>query len=126
MSKTNDLRKLVTEELKKVCSNVYYERADEEKLYPHIVFSFHDTSMPQDMWRDDVIMNVDVWDKGYSAIRVEDLCDEVEKALNGANKPQESILPTFFYVSKNTLEDEDKSIRHRVIKFQIQNYERNE
>lgn len=123
MSKTNDLRKLVQSRLKTVCNNVFYEVADKESLYPHIVFSIDSIDLG-DFARNDLIIEMDIWDKSTSARAIEDLADDVEELFNNANVPQETILPTFFLIDRKTILDPDKTIRHRIVRVQVQNYER--
>ena len=109
--------------LKTVCDNVYFENADDKKLYPHIVFSYGkiDTG---DKNRSDLYIDVDIFDKSMSAKRIEDLSDEVENLFNSVNVPQSTILPTFYLDGRKIVPDEDKSIRHRLITIIAQNYER--
>lgn len=121
--RTNDLKKLVQTKLKTLTTNVYHEIADKDAVYPHIVFNFRRIDL-QDLSRQDYILEVDVWDKGTSTTTVDDLADSVENLLQGKNLPQTNVLPTFYLIDRRNILDEDKSIRHRQIQFQIQNYER--
>lgn len=121
--RTNDLKKLVQTKLKTLTADVYYELASDQALYPHIVFSF-DTVNLDDLSRQDYMLYVDVWDKGKNTKGVDDLCDQVESLLQAENLPQTHILPTFYLVDRKNIPDSDKLIRHRLIKFQVQNYER--
>lgn len=121
--RTNDLIELIKTKLSTVASNVYYEVADEDALYPRVVFSFQQINLG-DLSRQDYELDVDVWDKGEETETVENLCDSIEHLLHGANLPQKNILPTFYMIDRRILFDEDKEIRHRVVRFQIQNYER--
>ena len=121
--RTNDLRKLVQTKLKTLTTNVYYEVASNDAMYPHAVFSFDQIDLG-DLSRQDYILNVDVWDKGNSMVNILNLCDSIENLLQAQNLPQENVLPTFYLVSRKTIPDADKSIRHQLIRFQIQNYER--
>lgn len=123
MSKTNDLRKLIQSRLKTVCENVYYEYADDENLYPHITYEFV-TNVNDDLYRSDINLDVDIFDKSSSATLIEDLADNVEKLFNNKNLPQDTILPTFFLIDRKSVPDEDKKIRHRLVRILIQNYER--
>ena len=123
MSRTNSLRKLLTKMLKTVCENVYYEVADEEKMYPHIVFSISSIDLGN-MERKDYIAEIEIWDKSMSAVKTEELKDKVEDLFNAENAPQDDILPTFFLVNSKKVNDDDKEIRHRLVEVQIQNYER--
>lgn len=121
--RTNDLKELVQAKLKTVCTNVYFEVASDDALFPHVVFSFNNLNLG-DLSRQDYTLDVDVWSKGKSTTAVDDLCDTIENLLQGENLPQDHILPTFYLIDRKSLLDEDKNIRHRLIRFQVQNYER--
>lgn len=121
--RTDDLKILVQTKLKTLTTDVYYELASDQALYPHIVFSF-DTVNLDDLSRQDYMLYVDVWDKGQNTKPIDDLCDQVESLLQAENLPQSHILPTFYLVDRKNVPDGDKLIRHRLIKFQVQNYER--
>ena len=121
--RTNDLKLLVQSKLKTVAANVYHEIANEKALYPHIVFNFRRLDL-NDLSRQDYILEVDIWDKGDSSQRVDDLADTVENLLQAENLPQTNVLPTFYLIDRNNLPDENKEIKHQRIQFQIQNYER--
>ncbi len=122
-TKTNDLKKLIMTQLKTLTSNVYYEIAADNALYPHIVFSFKMINLG-DLWRQDYTLDVEVWDKGQNTTRIDSLCDDIERLLHMQNLPQTGILPTFYLIDRRSILDEDKSIKHRLVRFQIQNYER--
>ena len=123
--RTNDLKKLVQTKLKTINKKVgvYHEIADDKAIYPHLVFSFRRIDL-SDLSRQDYVLQVDVWDRNNSTQTVDDLADSVENLLQAENLPQDHILPTFYLIDRKSVEDEDKMIRHRIIQFQIQNYER--
>ena len=122
-TRTNVLRKLIQEKLKTITTNVSFETANDDKLYPHIVFNFKSVDLG-DISRQDYILEVDVWDKGTSSFQIEELSDKVEDLLHTQNLPQTLVLPTFYKIDRKTIQDSDKTIKHRLIRFQIQNYVR--
>ena len=125
-TKTNSLRKLVQTKLSSVTglssSTVFYMYADPPVMYPHATFTVESVDLG-DLSRQDYTVDVDVWDKGPSAYRVEELADLVEAKFTQQNLPQTTILPTFYLESRRTILDEDKSIRHIRVSMICQNYE---
>lgn len=122
MSKTNELVKLIKQLLIKYGLVVFYDEADEEVPYPYIVFSltnYDSLTYP----RDDIELLIDIWDKGESSYRVEEVSDQIEKDFKILNKPTNKILPTFYSVYNKRIADEDKEIRRRQVKITIQCYE---
>lgn len=127
--KINDLRQLVRTRLLPLMdegvNEIYYRIADEGAFYPHIVFSFDKiTAQSDDIARRNIDLRIDLWNKGTSAVLINDIADGVENLLDCQNLPQTNILPTIYFSDRRDLEDEDKSIQHIQIDFQIQNYER--
>ena len=121
MSKTIELRKVITSILRKANTEVYYENATDTALYPYIVYELESINWGT-VGRDDVYLIIDIWDKNDSSLNIELITDKVEDLLNNLNAPTLSVLPTFYKESRRALQDEDKSIRHRQLRFVIQNY----
>lgn len=119
--RTNDLKKLVKTKLETLKQTVYFETAADSALYPHIVFNFREIDL-DDLSRQDYILEVDIWTKGTDTTTIDNLADSVEDLLQGENLPQDHILPTFYKRDRKSIEDPDKSIKHRRIRFIIQNY----
>lgn len=121
--RTNDIKKLVQTQLETLTENVYHEIANEKAVYPHIVFALRRIDL-MDLSRQDYVLEINVWDRSKKTTNVDNLADLVEDLFQAENLPQDDILPTFYLMDRNTIEDEDKQIRHRQVRFQIQNYER--
>lgn len=122
-TRTNDLKELVQTKLKTLTTDVYFEQARDNALYPHIVFSLREVNL-NDLHRQDYILEVDVWDKENDTTAVDALADNVEDLLHMQNLPQTNILPTFYKIDRKSIVDSDKKIKHRLVRFQIQNYVR--
>lgn len=122
-TRTNELKKFLQTKLKTIANKVYYEQADDGALYPHIVFNFRTIDLG-DLSRQDYILEIDLWDKGTSTTAIDKMADDVENLLQGQNLPQTGILPTFYLYDRKSILDSDKDIKHRLIRFQIQNYVR--
>lgn len=120
MSKTNSLRKIIQSKINSVVS-CYYRMADPDALFPHAVYDFENIDLG-DINRDDLILIVDLWDKGSNTSGIEEMADQIEEIFNAANLPNEEVLPTFYRIGRKPIDDEDKTIMRRQLKFQIQNY----
>ena len=121
MSKTNALRKIIQSNINPIIKT-YYRTADAKADFPHAVYDFENVDLG-DINRDDLILIVDLWDKGKDTSRIEEKADQIEKIFNAANLPSEEVLPTFYRISRKPIDDEDKTLIHRQLKFQIQNYD---
>lgn len=120
---TNELKELIQRELKKLCDRTYFENADSDAMYPHIVYSMSSVDTG-DEFRGDYVIDIRVWDRSDSTYAVDELTDKIEAFFReNSNQPQEKILPTFYNVSRKTVADEDKKIRHREVSVVAQVYE---
>ena len=124
MSKTKALRKLVNERLQTVPGETYHRHAQSTATYPYKVFRL--TSVNFTEARDDLEMEIDVWDRSVDPKIAEDIADQIEKMFSNANLPNAPIFPTFFRENRQTLDDPDKTLHHIQLRFQVQLYEMEE
>ncbi len=126
---TQSLKKLIKNKLLAQCDNVYYNRAQRNPSYPHVIFSFRPIDS-NDLNRKDYTVRIDVWDKqeGYNTSAdfsaIENLCDDIESMFNYLNEPFENILPTFYAVERRQIDDDNEALLHREITVQVQVYKK--
>lgn len=120
MSKTNALRKIIQSNINSIVTS-YYRDADIDASYPYAVYNFENIDLG-DISRDDLILVIDVWGKGKDTSEVEEIADKLEALFNAANMPSEEVLPTFYRIGRKPIDDEDKTLIRRELKFQVQNY----
>lgn len=120
MNKTNALRKTIQSKISAIIK-CYYRYADKKEEYPYVVYDFESIDLG-DIYRDDLILIIDIWGKGNDTLGIENIADKLETVFNAANLPGEEVLPTFYRVSRKPIDDEDKTLIRRQLKFQIQNY----
>ena len=123
MTKTNELKKLIKSIISEVINTCGFKKVPKDTMYPHATFSFSSVNLG-DMNRNDYIIDVDLWDKGESTKRIDEIADNLEEVFNNKNIPQDSILPTFYLMDRRNVEDEDKDIQHVLLRIEVQNYER--
>lgn len=121
MSKTLDLRELITAQLRTVSGGTYHQTAPHDAAYPYKVYTFERIGLT-DLTRDDLDLCIDVWDRGADSKAADEIADRIEDLFNAANLPQTTILPTFFRDSRYPVEDEDKLLKHIRLHFTVQNY----
>lgn len=121
MSKTLELRKVIQSNLSSVAERVYFEIAPAKATFPYIVYDLSSTNYGNSP-RDDVMLIIDIWDKSSDTSVIERLTDTIETLLNNLNNPTPTVLPTFYLENRQSIQDEDKSIKRRQLRFEVQNY----
>lgn len=122
MSKTADLRELITTKLNTVDGGTFHLRAPTDAAFPYKTYELARVDLG-DLTRDDNVLEVDIWDHAIDAKAVEEIADDVEELFNDANLPQSTILPTFFRESRIRIDDPDKDIQHLRLTFLVELYE---
>lgn len=121
MNKTNALREIVQSNISSIVK-CFYRFADDKTDYRYAVYDFESIDL-EDLARDDLILIIDLWDKGSDTSTIEDIADQIEAMFNAANLPNEKVLPTFYRISRKPIDDEDKTLIRRQLKFLVQNYD---
>lgn len=121
---TNELRKVIYSLLTSTITTapVFYGTADDESMFPHVVFTLESTDYGY-LDRHDYRVEIDVWTKDdiYNA---EAMADSIIAALNADLAQDTDLLVAFFIDDRKELPDEDKSISHIRIKSIAQTHER--
>ena len=122
MGRSNTLKKIVKAKINKHCTNVYYENANTAAMYPHITFYFVSTTFDE-AGKQIVYIDIDVWDDGNESVNIDNIVDDITLEFDNSIENYESVLANFFIEDRRVVDDSDKSIRHRVLSIQAQNYE---
>jgi hypothetical protein len=121
MEKTRALRKLVNEKLQTVPGETYHRRASKDATYPYKTFTLASVAFTDA--RDDLELEVDIWDRSLDPKTAEDIADQIEALFREANLPTPPIYPTFFREARYLLDDPDKNLQHILLRFLVQLYE---
>jgi hypothetical protein len=122
MSKTKSLRAVVTSKLKTIAGGVYHRFAPADAEYPYKTYTLSSGAFPNSL-RDDLDLEIDIWDRSPDPKTVEDIADQIEMLFNDANLPEPPIYPTFFRENRYLLDDPDKTLQHIQLRFLVQLYE---
>ncbi len=121
MSKTKTLRKLAFDQLQTVPGGTYHKTAPKDAPYPYKVFTLTSASFMDA--RDDIALDVDIWDRSIDPKAAEDIADDVETLFRESNIPAPPLFPTIFRDGRYTLDDPDKNLQHIQLRFIVQLYE---
>jgi len=125
MGKTSALRKLVRDKLKTVSGETYHKKASKNAAYPYKVFRLDNVAFPNPD-RDDMELEIDLWNRGEDPKPLEDIADQIETLFNGAIYPAPPIYPAFFRENRYDLDDPDKDLQHIQLRFLVQLHETEE
>ena len=120
MNKTTILRKLITEKLLTVQGGAYHRFAPKDAPFPYKTYTMSSVAFVDA--RDDMEVEVDIWDRADNSKTVEDIADQVEALFADTNLPTPPIYPTFFRENRYTLDDPDKTLQHIQLRFLVQLY----
>lgn len=121
MGKTTELRRVIVKQLQAVPGPTHHMDAPPDAAYPYKTYRL--SAKFPDCAQMDFSLTVDIWDRSADWKTVENIADQIEKLLNGANLPSGSLFPTFFLESRDPVSDSDKQIRHIQQQFYIHLYE---
>ena len=125
--RTNELRAAIMTKLNSIkteqgISSIWYQIADENAMYPHIVFDLTSADIG-DMTRNDYTLDIEVFTYKDMA-KAEDIADAIEDLFSYVNAPQVGILPTFYPEIRTEVEDPDKNITRQLVRMTCQLYDR--
>jgi len=121
-SNTNALKDCIASLLKEVCENVYFEKSF-EKLYPYIVYELSETQ--SEAGRTQYKFEVNCIDKG-TATAVDEIADRVQDMFNEGSYQNEKVSFYSYKSQRQTVYEEDKSIRRRRLIFELYFYSKEE
>lgn len=116
----NKLLLIIKQYLETKHERVYHEQAPSDAKYPYILFEVSEGF--KNGCRDDLTLIIDIWDRNKSSMEIEDLTDTIDKLFDNANLPNEYVLPTFFREGRLKIEDQDKTLKRRQLRFSVQTY----
>lgn len=122
MNKTEVLRTAIQAKLKTLASNVYYTIASDTTATPYVVYELSELTYNDGKTTYQMEMNIQ--DYGKDTSTVEDLTDDIQRALNKWFYMDGYIEFMCYKGSRQRVEEEDKQIIRRRLLFEIQLHEK--
>lgn len=116
MGQTSQLRNTITEELKKVCKNVYYQNASTKAKYPYLVYDLK--AFTVDGFRK-YQLEINICDISADTNGIEDLGDELEKELGETFILNDFHHLSFYVNTRNNPTETNKDLKKCRILFDI-------
>lgn len=130
MSRTAELQHLVQSKITSlyhegttpVAYAAYADEAPDGAAFPYVVYNINSFAF-EDV-RDDITLEIDIWDEYPNYSRVELMADNIEAEFTGnaVHNDTATILPQFFRYIRTKVPDPNKKLKRVQLKVQIQNY----
>ncbi len=117
----NNLLELILNELKKIHPRVYLEDAEDEAVFPYIVFSI-DTGTNTEIRHDDILI-IEIWDENQDTTEIEDIADGIEKHFNYECFNTDKLSTAIYKETRSRSEkDKKEDLSCRELRFETQTY----
>ena len=101
---------------------VFNDRSRRDSIYPYLVMDSSNIST-QLYPRIDVDLELNVWDKSQNYIKVNEIADIIQSALNRNSKVADNITATFYLNTRKNVDDEDKELKRVYMLFDVEIYQ---
>lgn len=121
MSRVIELRKAIKALLSAAHPQVYYERADQDAVFPYLVYNLINSI--DDGTLENFVLDVDGWDANPDTTALETMMAAADSALHRVTvNDTGKICVTFYRENRLTLTDDDPRIRRRKYIYQARAY----
>ena len=101
---------------------VFNDRSRKDSIYPYIVADSSNINT-QLYPRVDVDLVLNIWDKSQNYIKVNEIADIIQSALNRNSKVADDITATFYLNIRKNVDDEDKELKRVYMLFDVEIYQ---
>lgn len=101
---------------------VFNDRSRRDSIYPYLIMDSSNIST-QMYPRIDVDLELNVWDKSQNYIKVNEIADIIQSALNRNSIVADNITATFYLNTRKNVDDEDKELKRVYMLFDVEIYQ---
>ena len=122
MSRTSELQLIIQNKLTELGYTAYADEAPDSAVYPYVVYNINNFSYLDA--RDNITLEMDMWDSAPNYVTVEAMADAVESAFQGVAvyDKYSNVLPQFFRYIRTKVPDTDRDLKRINLKLEVHNY----
>lgn len=122
MSKTLSMRSEIQSELKKLCDNVYFDRADKNAKIPYVSYYLEEIMCTDNLTLCE--LEIFVCDRGLDTTTCETLSDNIQKVFDHFEYLDDTLLFRTFKGRRQKVDEKDENKIRRRLTFEVRLYER--
>ena len=117
-----DMLEFITDTLKSAAARVYLEKAPEGTDFPYVTYRFPTSNEAE--FREDFILEVNLWDHGEDTTALEELTEDVDEALNRTKHltATADMQLSVYRINRMMIPDPDPKIRRRELRYEVKAY----
>lgn len=125
MSRTNDHKEVIMEQLAPLCPSLFYQISPDSAGFPRAVYELRQLSV-KDYHYEKHIVTLHLYDKNADEA-LQDTADSVISVMDGKILETDGFYYQFFYnQDRQPVPEQEKSLRHIMLTFEIRIYTRSE
>lgn len=103
----------------------YNDRAPTNSKYPYLIIDSSSVSI-NEYPRIDISLELNVWDRSQNYSSVNRVADEIQLFFDRKSFVNDQYVFTFYIDSRDNLDDEDKTLKRCLIKYDLEIYSKEE
>lgn len=125
MSRTNDHKEVIMEQLAPLCPSLFYQISPDSAGFPRAVYELRQLSV-HDYPYEKHLLTLHLYDKCADEA-LQDTADAVTAVMDGKILETEGFYYQFFYnQDRQPVPEQEKSLRHIMLTFEVRIYARSE
>jgi len=117
-----ELKQALYELLESVHARVYHKKANDQAVFPYLVYSISNSLVNGD--QETFIMDVDVWDDDPDTTSIDTISDAVWKKLHKHHHLDDDIQFSIYRQTRFSVEDDDNRLGRIKMTFEIKYFDR--
>lgn len=125
MSRTNDHKEVIMEQLAPLCPSLFYQFSPDSAGFPRTVYELRQLPVTDYLYEKH-LLTLHLYDK-HTDEAIQDTADAVTAVMDGKTLANKGFYYQFYYnKDRQPVSEQEKSLRHIMLTFEIRIYARSE